>query len=489
MSGTIRGKRKVAVIGGGLAGLAAAARLAHRGAEVSLFERNPVPGGKLAARAEAGYRWDLGPSLLTMPHILRELWEECGEPGEPPLDLVRLDSACRYFWTDGTMIDEDAAFWRRPECAALLDHARGLYAISENTFLKEAPDRLLAHADWRDLAHLRHFPKIASPRTLAAEVARRFADPHLAQIFLRFATYNGSSPYRTPAAFQIIPFVEAEFGAWFVRGGMEQIPAALAALARSRGATLACGVTVDAVRRDGRAFRLASGPQDLGRFDAVVCNRDAVAASAELLPEGFRQPPHPRRAPSTSGFVMLLGLRGTTPGLSHHNILFSDDYPGEFADLFDRRIPPREPTIYVAISSRTDLDRAPPGDENWFVLVNAPADHPGFDWDREVEAYGERVLDRIAAFGFNDLRDRIVCRHHFTPSDFKDRDLSWRGALYGYASHGPLAAFHRPPITVRGLPGFCFTGGATHPGGGIPLVLRSARIATDRITRHLASLS
>jgi phytoene desaturase len=480
--------RSVAVIGGGLAGLASAARLAHGGAAVTVFERNPRAGGKVASKTEAGFRWDLGPSLLTMPHILNELWAECGDPAGPPLELVRLESACRYRWTDGTVIDEDAAFWSRPDAARLLAHARGIYEISEETFLMEAPDRLWRQFRPRTFARLRHLPKLAWPQTIAADVARRFRDPHVAQIFLRFATYNGSSPYRTPAAFQIIPFVEAEFGAWYIRGGMEQLPAAIETLARSRGASIECGVTVDAVARDCGGFRLSADRDDLGRFDAVVCNRDAVAAGADLLPEGYRRKPHPRRDPSTSGFVMLLGVRGITGSLGHHNILFSDDYPREFADLFDRRIPPGQPTVYIAISARTDPDRAPAGDENWFVLVNAPADHPGFDWAREGEAYAERVLDRIEAFGLRGLRDRIACRSLFTPADFERRDLSWRGALYGYASHGPLSAFHRPPVAVPGLPGFTFAGGATHPGGGIPLVLRSARIASERTRRHLASL-
>jgi len=482
-------QKSVAVIGGGLGGLAAAARLTSGGAAVTLFERNAQPGGKIAVHTQAGFRWDLGPSLLTMPHLLRELWRECGKGSEPPLDLVRLDSACRYRWTDGTLIEEDAAFWARPDAAGLLDHARGIYELSEDTFLAQAPDQLWRQLTLRNLVRLRHLPKLANPRTLASDVARRFRDPHVAQIFLRFATYNGSSPYRTPSAFQIIPFVEAEFGAWYVRGGMERIAAGVAALAQENGTSIRLGVTVDSIRRDGPGFRLAAGLTDLGTFDGVVCNRDAVAATGDLLPDKFRRQPNPARDPSMSGFVMLLGVRGHTPQLAHHNILFSDDYPREFADLFDARRPAVEPTVYIALSARTDPDRAPAGHENWFVLVNAPAESPGFDWTSEADGYAERVLDRIAAFGIRDLRERIVCRRFFTPADFKRRDLSWRGALYGYASHGALSAFHRPPVSVRGLPGFCFVGGATHPGGGIPLVLRSARIGAARITAHLNSLS
>ena len=204
------------------------------------------------------------------------------------------------------------------------------------------------------------------------------------------------------------------------------------------------------------------------------------------VPEPWREAPRPDRDPSLSGFVLLLGVRGLTPGLGHHNILFADDYRREFDQLFARGEPADPPTIYVAISARTDPSRAPAGAENWFVLVNAPATRPGLDWAALAPAYAERVIDRLEqGFGLRGLRERIAVRRTLTPADFEARDLSWRGALYGYASHGLFSAFQRPPIARRSRPGLAFAGGATHPGGGIPLVLRSGKLAAARIAEHL----
>ena len=227
--------RKILVIGAGLGGLAAAIRLARQGHAVEVWEKNDGPGGKLKELRVGDFRWDTGPSLLTMPHVLRDLFAACSERMEDHLDLVRLDSACRYFWTDGTVIDEDAAFWAQPEVARFLDYARGIYELSGEAYLNHPPSEFWRAFTPRNLGKLRHLGKVATTRTLAGEVERRLSDPHMRQIFLRFATYNGSSPFITPATFNIIPYVEATFGAWYVRGGMARIAQALLGLAQRNG--------------------------------------------------------------------------------------------------------------------------------------------------------------------------------------------------------------------------------------------------------------
>src|SRR5450755_1468731 len=226
---------KILVIGAGLGGLAAAIRLARAGHAVEVWEKNGEPGGKLKELRVDGFSWGTGPSLLTMPHVLRELFASAGERMEDHLELVRLDSACRYFWTDGTVIDEDAAFWSQPEVAKFLKYARGIYELSGKAYLNHPPGDFWRAFTPRNWPKLRHLGKVATTRTLAAEVERRISDPHLRQIFLRFATYNGSSPYQTPATFNIIPYVEAEFGAWYVAGGMGKIGEALHGLAHRCG--------------------------------------------------------------------------------------------------------------------------------------------------------------------------------------------------------------------------------------------------------------
>jgi phytoene desaturase len=506
--------RKILVIGAGLGGLAAAIRLARAGDAVEVWEKNEGPGGKVKELRIGDFRWDTGPSLLTMPHVLRELFAACGERIEDHLDLVRLDSACRYFWSDDTTIDEDAAFWSQPEVARFLEYARGIYELSGEAFLNHPPADFWRAFSPRNWPKLRHLGKVATTRTLAAEVERRITDPHLRQIFLRFATYNGSSPYVTPATFNIIPYVEAEFGAWYVRGGMAKIAEALHALALRQGVTFRFNSTAtewigtEATAHDG--FR--------SQADFLVCNADVLSAATDPSPEDrplsweasavidrpyncrpqVRRPPllsgifsakeseHLLRPPlSNSGFILFLGVRGRDPRLGHHNIFFSDHYREEFAEIHEKKISPTEPTIYISISARTDPDHAPKDQDNYFVLVNAPARDPKQAWtETKSRGYRDLVLQRLERFGFDDLPGRIVAERTFTPSDFAARDLAHHGALYGWASHSIRTSLFRPPLRAPGARNVFFVGGTTHPGGGIPLVLLSGKMVAELIQRE-----
>ncbi len=476
--------KKTLVIGAGLGGLAAAIRLARAGHAVEVWEKNGEPGGKLKELSQDGFSWGTGPSLLTMPHVLRELFAAGGERLEDHLDLVRLDSACRYFWTDGTVIDEDAAFWRRPEVARFLDYARGIYELSGEAYLHHPPGDFWRAFTPRNLGKLRHLGKVATTRTLAAEVARRISDPHLRQIFLRFATYNGSSPYLTPATFNIIPYVEAEFGAWYVRGGMARIAEALAALAARNGVTFRYETT--ATGWNGSEASAQNGLR--ARADFLVCNADVLGAQNGFLAGLFSAQARARAlCPplSTSGFILFLGVRGRDSRLGHHNIFFSDDYPREFAEIHHDKISPNEPTIYISVSARTDPDHAPPDHDNYFVLVNAPARDPEQPWtETEAKGYRDLVLKRLERFGLDGLRERIVTERIFTPSDFATRDLAHYGALYGWASHSIRTSLFRPPLRAPGARNVYFAGGTTHPGGGIPLVLLSGKMVADLIQRE-----
>jgi len=476
--------KKTLVIGAGLGGLAAAIHLARAGHAVEVWEKNAEAGGKLKEIRDGAFRWDTGPSLLTMPHVLRELYAAAGERLEDHLDLVRLDSACRYFWTDGTVIDENAAFWAQPEVARFLDYARGIYELSGEAYLNHPPGEMWRAFTPRNLPKLRHLPKVATTQTLAREVERRISDPHLRQIFLRFATYNGSSPYATPATFNIIPYVEATFGPWYVRGGMVKLARELQALAERCGVTFRFNTTAVAAQPN----QAEAGDGHRASFDYLICNADVLTARsgflASLTPEKTQRALL-REPLSTSGFILFLGLRGRDPRLGHHNIFFSDDYPREFAEIHAQKIAPREPTIYLAISARTDTTHAPPGHDNGFVLVNAPARDPNQPWTPgETRGYRDLVLERLAPFGFDNLHARIVTERIFTPTDFAARDLAHHGALYGWASHSIRTSLLRPPLRAPGTRNIFFTGGTTHPGGGIPLVLLSGKMVADMIQRE-----
>jgi phytoene desaturase len=476
--------KKILVVGAGLGGLAAAIRLARAGHAVEVWEKNEAPGGKLRELRADDFTWGTGPSLLTMPQVLRDLFTAAGARLEDHLELVRLDSCCRYFWTDGTVIDEDAAFWRRPEVARFLDYARGIHQLSGEAFLTRPPRdfwRAFTPGNW---PKLRHLGKVATTRTLAREVERRLTDPHLRQIFLRFATYNGSSPYLTPATFNIIPYVEAEFGGWYVRGGLPRISTELVKLAEHLGVVFRCGTTATAW--DGREATAQDGTR--ARADILICNGDALKAASGFLASSFD--PATRRKwlkppLSSSGFILFLGLRGQDPRLGHHNIFFSDDYPREFAEIHGEKIAPREPTIYISISARDDKSHAPAGHDNWFVLINAPGRDPATPWTyAETRDYRNLILRRLEKFGFGKIEEQIVSERAFTPTDFARRDLARHGALYGWASHSVRASLFRPPL--RAARNLFFVGGTTHPGGGIPLVLLSGKMVADMIAREAA---
>ncbi|SDU01190.1 phytoene desaturase [Verrucomicrobium sp. GAS474] len=483
-----QGKKAVVVVGAGLGGMAAALRLACAGHRVEVWEKNAAPGGKLQERREAGFRWDLGPSLLTMPHVLDALFATAGEKREDWLTLERLPSACRYFWGDGTTLDEDAPFWARPDVARFLAHAEGIDALSGEAFLHYPPAEFWRAFTWRNLAHLRHLPKVMNCRTLEEEIARHIADPKVRQLFARFATYNGSHPARTPATFSIIPYIEARYGAWYVRGGMAAIGAAVHRLAEARGVRFRFGTEARSWRKEGGEHLVEDGAGTASRFDAVICNQDVLQASQGWLRAAFAEREKAallRPALSTSALVVTLGLARRLPHIGHHSIFFSSDYAAEFAALFDRKTLPEEPTVYLASTCRTDPADAPPGGENVFLLVNAPA--ASALSPAETEAYVARVCaalpGRFPRLALPDLwREAIPgTRQIFTPADFARRDGSRGGALYGWASHSLRTAFLRPPISRRGVARLHFVGGTTHPGGGIPLVLLSANMVAERV--------
>jgi phytoene desaturase len=491
---------EVIIVGGGLGGLAAAIRLQAAGHRVRLLEKNERVGGKLNSVQADGFTFDTGPSLLTMPWVVRELWTATGRCADDVLSIMPVDPVCRYTWPDGTRWDHRAAL---PDLIAEMTRLSPPDAVSFFRFMAFAgriyaataePFLLSPFRGWRDFITPRFFrdaPALDPLHTVDQAVRRYFRSPYLQQVFNRYATYNGSSPYRAPATFCIIPYIEFSEGGWYLKGGMYALARELLRLAETLGVEVETNAEVVAVSVHAgaaRGVRLAQG-RELAA-ERVIVNVDALHGLRHLVAPEHRRAWTNRRIdrfePSCSGFVLLLGIDRDYPTLAHHNIFFSSDYPAEFRAIFDLQVPTPDPTIYVAATVRADSSHAPPGGMNLFVLVNAPATSERFQWEREARSYRDLVVRLLERRGLPGLSQHIRYEQMITPTDFQNRYYAWRGALYGPASNQPLSAFLRPPIVSPDVRNLYFVGGATHPGGGIPLVLLSGKAVAATITGEQA---
>ncbi len=487
----------VIIIGAGLGGLSAAVRLAKNGFAVTILEKNENVGGKVNFVESNGYKFDTGASLLTMRHVLDELFAFCEKPIENYLEIVPLELICRHFWTDKTIFDASTDLQKTEREIAriepldvrnfrrFLDDARRKYEVSEKTFLAHSLNdfpKLLRPKYLKDLF------VISSTRTLDAHIKNYFRSPKLRQLFNRFATYNGSSPFQTPATFALIPYVEFGLGAWYARGGMYEIPKALEKLAKEFDVRIKTDCAVEKILIENKkavGVRLKNG--EILRGDFVVTNADAIETYRNLIDEKERRNFPDRKLekiePSSSGFVLLLGTRKKFAQLAHHNIFFSDDYKTEFDAIFKQLKPAMNPTIYVCATSRTDETQAPKDCENLFVLVNAPRTSGATNWQIEALSYRDLIVKKLESFGLKDLEKSIEYAQIITPADFEKKYRANKGSIYGVSSNGIFSAFLRPPNKARDIENLYFVGGATHPGGGIPLVLLSGKFAAEMILK------
>ncbi|GAA4555134.1 phytoene desaturase family protein [Pseudonocardia xishanensis] len=484
---------RVVVVGAGLGGLAAAARLAAAGHRVALYERATTHGGKLGTFTRDGFTFGTGPSLLTLPHVLAALFAETGGPAD--LDVLPVDPVCSYRFADGTRLDMphdpalvpaalDAALGpgRGASWSRLHERSARLWELVGDPVLRAPFDGL------RDLARLGgpgDLGLVAPWRTLSGLGRRLLPDPRLRTWLDRYATYSGSDPRRTPSVLSVTPYVEQAHGGWYVRGGLRRIADAVLDRCRELGVEVHLGAEVTRITTvRGRATGIEVDG-DRVPADVVVANADAARVYGELVrdPAADRPRRAVRRATrSLAGFVLLLGLDGREPGPAHR-VRFPRDHHAEFDAIFGGRPGPvPDPTVYVHAPDDPAL-RPIDASEGWFVLVNAPTHDPGrgVDWDAPGlgEAYADRVLAALAERG-EDVRGRVRFREVRTPADLERDTGAPGGAIYGTASHGPRAALLRP-ANRSPVAGLFLVGGSAHPGGGLPLVLHSAEIVAGLV--------
>lgn len=482
----------IVIIGAGVGGLSAAIRLAAAGHNVAMYEANPAVGGKMSEYREGGFRWDTGPSVITMRHVFEDLFKAAGRNMDDYLTLIPAEPLTRYFYPDGLIFDATRDLSRMAaQIAALeerdvegyfayLSYAAALHRITGGVFVYNQPPTPASILK----VPIRDALRVDAMRSMDAAIRAHVRSPHLRQLLGRFATYVGASPYRAPATLNVIAHVEMTGGVYYPRGGIYSIARALEKLARELGVQIHLNRPVSQIAvKDGRAVGVNVGGE-LVPARAVIANVDVATVYEKLIPAGAARPGKlarlTRAEPSCSGFVLLLGVEGKHEALAHHNIFFTEDYPSEFEDIFTRGIAPQKPTIYAAITSKADPGDAPEGCENWFVLVNAPPLGDAYDWEKQAAAYRELVLGRLAGFGY-DLRGKIRAEKMLTPVDLARMSGARRGALYGASSNNPFAAFQRPHNRAKDVKGLYFAGGTTHPGGGVPMVTLSGRVAAEMV--------
>lgn len=500
---------RVVVVGGGLGGLAAAVVAAARGHRVVLLERNPWLGGKAAlleleAPDGSGRRWrfDMGPTILTVPRVLRRIYAEAGRDQAAELPLIRLDPQWRCFFEDGSRIDLLADVARM---AAEIERfapgrglgegyrrfqaeARHLHGVSERFFfwrpVEGVSDTLDLKANLKP-GTLRDVLSLRMGQTVAKVIRGHVPEARLAQMLDHYCQYVGSSPYLAPAVLCSIGDMQASEGVWYPVGGTRAVAEGLASLAADLGVDLRPGVEVTGFDIEAGAIRGVVAGGERIACDAVISNMDAIRTYRELVggPPARR---YDRKGfkPACSGVVLYLGLDRRYDHLGHHDFVFSRDAEEEFDAIYRRGEPAPDPTAYLAAPSATDPGVAPEGGEALYVLVHTPHLRPEHDWSRIFPAYRRVILDKLKrTAGLEDIEERIVVERHLTPLDIHERYKVLEGAIYGLASHGSFTGAFKPGNRSRLVKGLYLCGGAAHPGPGMPMVMMSGWIAADALDR------
>ena len=486
--------KKAVIVGAGIAGIASAIRLAHKGYWVSVIEANSYAGGKLSNFEQDGFRFDAGPSLFTLPSLVEELFRLVGKEPQDYFEYEKLDEVCRYFWEDQTRLtawgnvkrfaQEMEAVLGEPasKIEQFLQESAFKYEILDGLFLQDSLHKWSTWTSKKAIKGYLNLPKLGIFGTMNQANERFFSNPKVVQLFNRYATYNGSDPYQTPATLNIIPHLEYNIGAFFPKKGMVAITDSLVTLAKELGVTFLFSTKVnEIVVEKGSVRGVLIGEEN--RFleaDLVVSNMDITHTYRKLLPREDHPEKLLNQPKSSSGVIFYWGIKRVFAELGLHNIFFSDDYQQEFNTMFEDKTIFHDPTVYVNISAKHKPDDAPQDCENWFVLVNAPANE-GQDWDALIEQLRKNVCTKLSRILGVNVAELIVSESILDPRTIESKTSSAQGALYGNSSNNRYAAFLRHPNFSSKIKGLHFVGGSVHPGGGIPLALSSAKIMSENL--------
>lgn len=484
--------KKAIVIGSGIAGIAASIRLACKGYEVTVLEKNAYPGGKLSEIQLGGYRFDAGPSLFTMPELVEELFALAGKNPKDHFEYHTNPTTCHYFWEDGTFFRgfSDKALLKQEiesvfQVSAIpflkkLEKAEKIHQWTSPVFLEQSLHDFKNFLNRKTLKALSKSHQLDLQRSLHQANLRDVQHPKLVQLFDRYATYNGSNPYKTPGIMGVIPHFEWNVGTFFPKKGMVDITNSLVQLAHELGVVFHYNCLVEEIILQNQQVSGVKTSKGVFEANRVVTNMDIYYTYEKLLPKQPKPKRILRQERSSSALIFYWGIQKTFPNLDLHNIFFSEDYQKEFQQIFQEKTLGNDPTVYVHISNKLNPEDAPKDCESWFVMVNAPC-HVGQDWDQLIVQTRKVVLAKLSRILQTDIESLIEVEEILDPRTIDLKTASYQGSLYGTSSNNPFAAFLRHPNFSNKIKGLYFVGGSTHPGGGIPLCLLSAKIATSYV--------
>lgn len=478
---------KAIVIGSGIAGIATALRLRAQGRDVHVFESNAYPGGKLTEIRNKGYRFDAGPSLFTMPKLIDELFLLFGENPRDHFNYDALDVSCNYFYADGTNWEcpsdplklsetiEKMHGEHSEDVKGFLMKSARMYQLTSPVFLENSLHKASTYFSKSGIKGIFNLWRLNMFSSMNSMNSKTFKDPRTVQFFNRYATYNGSNPFQAPATLNVIPHLEYGMGTFFPKKGMHDITLSLYELALRHGIVFKFDTRVESIIIENS--KAAGVRTRTGNYyaDIVVSNMDIYHTYGKLL-KGEEMPSKVKNVEtSSSALIFYWGVNRSFHQFGLHNVCFSADYSKEFEDIFKRGTISDDPTVYCNITSKMKQDDAPEGCENWFVMINVPG-NTGQDWDALIEYSRKNIIRKLSAILGTDISQHIETEDILDPRSIEARTSSYRGALYGSSSNSVLSAFFRHPNFKSDIKDLYFCGGSVHPGGGIPLCLRSAEI-------------
>jgi len=486
-----RSQKKVVIIGSGIGGLSTALQLFKKGFQPLILEKNSFTGGKMNRRIIQDCSFDTGPSLLTMPFLLEQLFQTIEKkPLSEFLTLLPIDPICRYFFDDNTYFDaftnkdalQEELHRFSPDSIKpffdYLQHSEKVFSATKDVFLFNKFDGFWEFFKPKNFSLLPQLSSLKFSQKFHDFNTSFFKDQRLVQLFDRFATYNGSSPYLAPATLMVIPYIEFHYGGWYPKGGMYSLAEALTTLVHSYSIPLHTNEGVsEIVQKDGKITGVVSEKGEFYPADIVVSNVDYHHTQKYLLKRAVSLP----KDLSCSGFSLLLRVKKQPLGkLLHHTIVFSTDYKKEFEDIFQNKVLPNDMTIYISNTSFTDKSQSGEQTENWFILVNAPAIEVNDTLYQHQ--YSKLILKKLEERGILQKEDILEIEIR-DQSTFQSETGATFGALYGSSSNSMFSAFLRPKNRDKSLKNLYYVGGSTHPGGGIPLVILSSMIVSKMISQ------